>query len=80
MVSPIGEEYCTPATQRIIVQSVESCYETIGEELQNLYQSNLEEFRPHLPALSEGKLKLKWSCATPIHESWVGKEFPTYKE
>ena len=77
MVSPIGGEYCTPAMQKIISATEAGCHAVIQREIEYLKEeSNLSEFKPYLPSMVEGKLRLKWACSTPIETEWLKKQLP----
>lgn len=79
MASPIGGEYCTPAAKPLTFQTQRQCLHYLKEEVEHLKtDANLEAFRPHIPSMKEGKLKIKWRCATPLEEAWLGRDMPSH--
>lgn len=80
MVSPVGGEYCTPAAQPIQFDNVNQCMRYLEDEVKFLKEdAPLEVFRPHLPSMVEGKLRLKWACSTATQTDWLGRDLPKVK-
>jgi hypothetical protein len=79
MASPIGGEYCTPAVKPLTFDTERQCKVYLQQERQHLKgEANLEAYRPHLPSMVEGKLLLKWRCASPIEKEWLGRDMPKH--
>lgn len=77
MVTPVGGEYCTPAVPKLVFELEKQCKSYIAREKKYIREeSSLEEFRPYLPTIKEGRLRFKSACSTPIEKEWLGREIP----
>jgi hypothetical protein len=81
MVLPItGGEHCTLAAKPLIFPTEKQCMFYIDQERDYLKGgANLEGYRAYLPSIAGGKLKLKWRCASPVQDEWLGRELKDYR-
>jgi hypothetical protein len=80
MVGPLGSGGCAPAAKPLTFETRDLCEKYIMREV-GYYKSGvgLESMRPHLPSMTEGKLRIKARCSVDILDEWLGVDMPEVK-
>jgi hypothetical protein len=77
MAGPLGSGGCAPAATPLQFEDLDSCRRYIVREVSSYKTGEgLEAMRPHLPSMSEGKLRILGRCSVDIVSEWLGVDMP----